>query len=108
MGLELRGPAQPGEKPPLTTDQQGMLSGEEKARELAIMQSTIRLVGPDKPEAGGGLLNLVKKTLRCITDQHGMLSREEKARELAVMQNKNTIRLVGLDGPGVGRACSTS
>jgi len=43
-----------------------------------------------------------------ITDQWGMLSGEEKTRELAVMQNKNTIGLVGLDGPGVGRACSTS
>jgi len=40
-----------------------MLSGEEKARELAIMQNTIRLVGPDGPEAGGGLLDLVKTPL---------------------------------------------
>jgi len=37
-----------------------MLSGEEKARELAIMQNSIRLVGSDGPGAGGGQLDLVK------------------------------------------------
>jgi len=41
-----------------------MLLREENARELAIMQNTIRLVWPDGPRAGGGLLNLVKSPLQ--------------------------------------------
>ncbi len=45
MGRVEGRPARPGEKPPPTTDQQGMLSGEEKARELAIVQKHHQVVG---------------------------------------------------------------
>jgi len=61
MGLELEEACLTWRTPPLVTDQQGMLSGEEKTRGLAIMQKhTIRVVGPDVPGAGGGLLGLVE------------------------------------------------
>jgi len=38
------------------TDQQGMLSGEEKVRELVVLENTIRVVWPDGPGAVGACL----------------------------------------------------